>query len=97
MTVRHLSEVDHEIVEAVEYYLLEETPQSAERFDELVQLAETQIARQPFLYPIVEGNVRVKLLTPFPFSMLYSVEETEILIIALAHHKKKPGYWRDRL
>ena len=97
MTVRHLSEVDREIVEAVEYYLLEETPQSAERFDEFVQEAETQIARQPFLYPIVADDVRVKLLTPFPYSLLYSIEETEILIIALAHHKKKQDYWRDRL
>ncbi len=97
MKIRHLSIVDVEIVEAITWYVEEETPRSAERLDNLIQDAEKEIAKQPLLHPILEDNVRVKLLNPFPYSLLYSVEESEILVIALAHQKRRPGYWRDRL
>ncbi len=97
MKLRHLSAVDREISEAVAYYLAEETLQSAERLDAMIQEAENVISMQPFLFPIMEDNVRFKLLRPFPYSMLYSIEESEILIIAFMHQSRKPGYWRDRL
>jgi hypothetical protein len=97
MKVRHLSDVDREISDAISYYLAEETLQSAERLDIMIQEAEGAISREPFLFPIIDEKVRFKLLTPFPFSLLYSIEESEIIIIALAHQKRKPGYWRNRL
>jgi hypothetical protein len=97
LRVRNTSAVDKEIVEAVAYYLNEHSPQSAERFDELLKSAIEEIGESPFLCPILDDNVRVKFLQPFPFSMLYSVEETEIVIVALAHQKRKAGYWKKRL
>ncbi len=39
MKVRNTSAVDHEIVEAVAYYLNEHSPQSAARFDDLLKSA----------------------------------------------------------
>lgn len=37
------------------------------------------------------------LLQPLPYSMIYVDDPTEIRIIALAHHKRRPGYWKRRL
>jgi plasmid stabilization system protein ParE len=96
MRVRHTSAVDREIVEAVAFYLSEESPQSAERFDAEVQEAEHLIAKQPYLYPIVENGIRAKQLDGFPFAVLYSIEGDEIVIVAVSHAKRKPGYWRKR-
>ena len=32
----------------------------------------------------------------YPFSMLYRVEDAHVRISAIAHHGRKPGYWRKR-
>jgi hypothetical protein len=32
----------------------------------------------------------------FPFSVVYLVGENEIVIFAVAHFKRKPGYWKSR-
>gem|GEM_PF-5187723 len=42
-------------------------------------------------------TARQCLLRPLPYSMIYVDDPTEIRIIALAHHKRRPGYWKRRL
>ena len=32
----------------------------------------------------------------FPFSVIYNVSGEEIQILAIAHHSRRPGFWRDR-
>ena len=45
--------------------------------------------------PYKHGTRRV-FPTKFPFSVVYAVRETEIVILAVAHFKRRPGYWRER-
>jgi hypothetical protein len=33
----------------------------------------------------------------FPFSLVYRVLESEVEVLAVAHGKRRPGYWRSRL
>ena len=33
----------------------------------------------------------------FPYAVLYSTEPQYILILAVMHHRREPGYWRDRI
>ena len=42
------------------------------------------------------GGTRRLLLDRFPFSVIYEVTEGEIVIVAVAHQRRKPGYWRNR-
>jgi plasmid stabilization system protein ParE len=42
------------------------------------------------------GTRRV-ILRRFPFSIVYQVEPSGVFIVAVAHHSRRPGYWRDRL
>ncbi len=42
-------------------------------------------------------EVRVFHLEPFPFSLPCLVEDDRIVVLALAHAKRRPGYWRERL
>lgn len=37
------------------------------------------------------------ILTPLPYSIIYTDSDTEIRVIALAHHKRRRGYWKSRL
>lgn len=33
----------------------------------------------------------------FPYSVVYRCEEQRILILALAHHRRRPGYWKAHI
>lgn len=36
------------------------------------------------------------LMKRFPYSLVYTVSGEEIRILAVAHHSRRPGYWRGR-
>ena len=43
-------------------------------------------------------SCRRAVLYDFPYSLIYSViEPGTVLIIAVAHQRRRPGYWRKRL
>ena len=41
--------------------------------------------------------IRKKVLRRFRFTLIYAVEPELIRIIAVAHERRRPGYWRARL
>lgn len=45
-------------------------------------------------YQAVSGKCRLR---KFPFSLIYSMEKEGLLILAVAHHRRPPGYWAHRL
>ena len=56
-----------------------------------------RILESPDRWPFIEQDVRTCLAHRFPFGVLYTVESDYILIVAVMHFSRKPGYWRDRL
>jgi toxin ParE1/3/4 len=47
--------------------------------------------------PRIEGRVRSMSILDFPYKIIYAQSDDVLLIIAVAHHRRQPGYWRDRL
>jgi hypothetical protein len=45
----------------------------------------------------VDENLRSVVVRRFPFKLIYSYEITSIVILAVAHDSRRPGYWRDRV
>ena len=41
--------------------------------------------------------VRSLRVSSFPYRLVYLVLPGELVIVALAHDKRAPGYWRDRV
>lgn len=41
--------------------------------------------------------VRSRRVAGFPYRLVYLVQATEVVVVALAHQKRKPGYWRERV
>ena len=62
-----------------------------------VKRAIDSLREHPYLGHGVGRNLRSMLLHRFPFSLIYSVEPDEILVVAVAHHGMRHGYWRDRM
>jgi len=51
----------------------------------------------PFRFRMLHVPFRRCLIPQFPYSLIFSIEPDFILIIAVAHTKRKPGYWNDRI
>jgi hypothetical protein len=37
------------------------------------------------------------MLQKFPYSLFYTIDSGDLLILAVAHHRRRPGYWVGRL
>jgi len=84
-----------EFLEAVQYY---EDSQIGlgRRFRVAVESAVKSIAENPFRYRVLHPPFRSYLLPNFPYAIIYCIEPENILIIAVVHTKRKPGYWIKR-
>jgi toxin ParE1/3/4 len=55
------------------------------------------ISEAPQRWPKYLYGTRRFVLHRFPFSLVYLDESELLVVVALAHSKRKPGYWRQRL
>ncbi len=82
--------------EAIARYEAERDGLGAE-FAAAVRKAIGQITIAPARWPLVnEGSLRRFVLRRFPFTLIYAHEASEITILAVAHGKRRPGYWVAR-
>jgi hypothetical protein len=56
-----------------------------------------RISLYPEAWHPLDEDVRRCRLNRFPFGLIYSVENDDILVLAVAHLHRRPDYWRDRL
>jgi len=47
--------------------------------------------------PIREKNIRGSVILKFPYTIFYAKIDTVIYIVAVAHHRQHPDYWKDRM
>jgi plasmid stabilization system protein ParE len=67
------------------------------RFIDCVQSALSQVSQAPTRWRLFEEDVRRYLVHVFPYAVLYSIEPDYVLIIAVMHCSREPGYWRHRI
>jgi len=84
-----------EINEAADFYDIE-SPGLGSVFIDEVQRAIKIISLFPDAAPVVRGLVRKKPLVKFPYSLIYSIRQEEFRLLAVAHQKRRPFYWRGR-
>ena len=88
-----VAEIDHE----VDYYESCSVGLGAELEDEIDAVLET-ILQYPQAAPQWRDRPdrRVAVLDRFPFTLVYQLKAEEIVILALAHTSRSPGYWLRR-
>ena len=84
-----------EYADAVKYYA-EQRVETAQLFINAVENAVYRLRESPDRYVLIDEDVRRCMVGKFPYGILYTVEQDYILILAVMHCSREPGYWKNR-
>ena len=84
-----------ELRQAAEYYAARE-PSLGLRFLESIDEAIDRVLEAPTRWRVIEDDIRRCLTHVFPHGILYTIEQDDVLILAVMHCSREPGYWKDR-
>ena len=93
--VRFHDEARIEFLDQVAYYE-QARAGLGDRFYAEVEIAVARAGRMPGLGSPHKYGTRRMYPKKFPFSVVYVVRELEIVILAVAHFRRRPSYWRKR-
>jgi plasmid stabilization system protein ParE len=89
-----------ELVEEAEY-LRADDRQVAADFEDEVRRAIDRLLEHPEIGEVIlerrGRRIRKWGLHPFRFTIIYALLDDIIRILAVAHHRRRPGYWLYRL
>lgn len=88
-------EAELEAIEAVSW-IRSDDPKQADLFVAALENAIERARRDPDSHRVFEGEFRRVIVGKFRHSIVYRIRKNEIQIIAVMHHSRRPGYWRDR-
>jgi plasmid stabilization system protein ParE len=92
---RILPEASEELDACVSYYDSQQPGLGTEFLAEFERTAE-RIVELPTAARSVAEGMRSRPILRFPFNVLYRPLMEEITIVAVAHHRRRPGYWVGR-
>ncbi len=96
-TVRNLRAASEEFAAAVQRYEEQRLGLGAEFYDAVVEATDRIEAHPEIGTPIsTDQRTRRVLVQRFPYQIVYRLLLDEIVIIAVAHLKRRPGYWKER-
>ena len=95
MNVRVGGPAGEELGEAVRWYE-DQSEGLGVAFLEAVQKVISRIETHPEIGARLadQHHTRRVLVTGFPYQIVYIVRPTEAIVVAVAHLKRRPGYWR---
>ena len=99
--VRFSPEALDELTEAAAWYEARRRGLGSELLDEVGSVL-SRIGASPEAFPRLldvseDLEIRRSLLPRFPYALVFISLEVDIRIIALAHTKRRPGYWLARV
>lgn len=90
-----LHQARDEMLEAAERYEGERAGLGADFLVEVQRVVDAARAYPESGTPLVRGTRRL-LLKRFPYSLVFRAEPENILVVAVAHHRRRSGYWSRR-
>lgn len=85
-----------ELKSAVLWYL-DQNETASLNFIEEVDRAMDHVTASPKRWPRGEHDTRKFVLQRFPYAIVYREKDEVIQIVAVAHGRRRPGYWKKRL
>jgi plasmid stabilization system protein ParE len=96
MTYEFHPEALEEYEKAAQYYAMQQSGLDL-RFIGSVENAIDLILDDPLRWRPFDEDVRRCLTHVFPYGVLYTIEQDYVLIVAVAHCSREPGYWKRRI
>jgi toxin ParE1/3/4 len=92
---RYLPLAREELIEAASFYEARVPGLGAAFLDDVDRSIEV-LCESPQIGAAAGRTFRKLLLRRFPYSIIYALRGEEVVIVAVAHQRKRPGYWRRR-
>lgn len=89
-------EATHDYEEAYIWYFAHGTGLAAE-FECEIERGLGLIAGNPLRWPKFDAQRRRLVLRKFPYSIVYEIVKEKIVVLAIAHGRRRPYYWRAKL
>ena len=83
--------------ETAESWYRQRSPDAALRFLGGVYDALEEISQSPNTWPAHLYGSRKYVLHRFPYTIIYRDTQSRTEILAIAHGRRRPGYWRGRI
>lgn len=96
MKIRQLAEASRDLEDALDYYT-DASPILCSALLFEVDQALRRIAEFPHAWRPVGGGLRGHAVGRFPYAVIYRLEPGQILVVAYAHYRRSPRFWRTRL
>ena len=93
--VEVLPDAEAEAREAFLWYF-ERSPIAADAFRVELFEAIDGLAETAEDWPADEDNTRHYHLKHFPYTVMYEVLGRDVTVFAIAHQRRRPGYWQNR-
>ena len=93
--LRFHPEAERELVSAQIWYE-KRSEVAAQAFALELDKAIHRILESPQTYPMGRRGERRFILERFPYTILYRTEDDDVFVTAVAHHSRRPDYWRHR-
>jgi plasmid stabilization system protein ParE len=94
--IRLSAEADVELVETAGFYDERQVGLGAAFLSEFLKT--TKLVQQfPASGRPIGHRMRRVLTNRFPYAVIYLEYRDEILVVAIAHTSRRPGYWRSRM
>ncbi len=91
-------ESDQELNKAINWYLeVKRSPRAAEGLADAVENAVQEIANDPDGWPKHSHGTHRYKLKRYPYFAIYALFEEHVEIVAVAHTRRRTGYWKRRL
>jgi toxin ParE1/3/4 len=89
------SEAEAEFIESAAHFE-REVPGLGRRFGRAVKEALEIIVKHPEIGSRLNGELRSFVVAGFPYSIIYAPYQGSLFVLAVAHGRRKPGYWGSR-
>lgn len=89
-------EARRELREALGYYREQAGRHIAEDFKLAAMRAAERLLDYPDMGAKIGHGVRRSVLHDYPYTLIYRATAGSLIVIAVAHHSRRPGYWAGR-
>ncbi|MBP6731960.1 MAG: type II toxin-antitoxin system RelE/ParE family toxin [Chitinophagales bacterium] len=90
-----IAAAEEEYINAIRWYK-DISKKLAETFIEDFNQTIAQICKHPEIPTVISKRFRKLNFEIFPYKIVYRIEDGSVVIVAVAHHKRHPRYWKKR-